>query len=127
MRKWVAALAMAGAARAAVGAPPETTRTEDDRLPSTVAPERYALTLAPDLARGTFRGSETIDVAVRAPTKAIVLHAVDLGIGDATVEAAGAKLRARVERDRKRGTVTLVLPREIPVGKAAIRSEERRV
>ncbi len=92
----------------------------EERLPSTVAPTRYALTLAPDLAHGTFTGRETIDVAVRAPTQAIVLHAVDLAITEATVDAAGARLPARVTADPARQTITLALARPVQPGNARV-------
>ncbi len=39
------------------------------RLPDTVLPEHYSLTLTPDLKAATFSGVETIDVSIKAPTK----------------------------------------------------------
>ena len=58
--------------------------TEDDeqryRLPRTVIPSRYGLVLEPDLAAGTFVGTEDIAVAVHEPVTEIVMNAVDLDI-----------------------------------------------
>ncbi len=50
------------------------------RLPRTVTPSRYELMLAPDLAAGSFEGSEDVTVTVTEPVTEIVLNAVDLEI-----------------------------------------------
>ena len=58
--------------------------TEDNehryRLPRTVIPSRYGLVLEPELAAGSFVGTEDIAVAVREPVSEIVMNAVDLDI-----------------------------------------------
>ena len=60
--------------------------TEDNearyRLPRTVTPERYRLTLEPDLAAATFSGIAEIDVVVHEPVTEIAVNAVDLGFGE---------------------------------------------
>ncbi|HSY52181.1 MAG TPA: hypothetical protein VLC46_25495 [Thermoanaerobaculia bacterium] len=66
------------------------------RLPRTVIPEHYAIQLAPDLARGTFDGEETIKVTVREPVSAIELNAIELDISQATVAAGGTSHPAAV-------------------------------
>jgi aminopeptidase N len=48
------------------------------RLPTGVRPEHYALTLTPDLQTATFRGEETIDVMLDAPSKSITLNAAEI-------------------------------------------------
>ena len=50
------------------------------RLPRTVIPRRYGLVLEPDLAAGSFVGTEDIAVAVHEPVAEIVLNAIDLDI-----------------------------------------------
>jgi len=50
------------------------------RLPRTVTPSRYELTIEPDLAEGTFRGAEDVRITVHEPVREIVLNAVDLQI-----------------------------------------------
>ena len=47
------------------------------RLPNTVAPVAYRLTIEPDLDKFTYTGSVEIDIDVRRPTKEIVLNAAD--------------------------------------------------
>jgi aminopeptidase N len=91
------------------------------RLPSTVVPSRYAITLAPDLATASFSGEESIDVAVKAPTRDVVLHAVELAIHEATVQVGGESWPAEVRLDEKTETATLHLQRELPAGAAQLR------
>ncbi|MDJ0955110.1 MAG: M1 family metallopeptidase, partial [Acidimicrobiia bacterium] len=60
------------------------------RLPRTVIPSRYELTLAPDLGSATFAGSQVVDVAVMAPVREVVLNAIELEIAEAAmVDATG--------------------------------------
>ncbi len=48
------------------------------RLGDNVRPEHYTITLAPDLKAATFTGSETIDVALAQPARAITLNAIEI-------------------------------------------------
>ncbi|MDX2342495.1 MAG: M1 family metallopeptidase [Acidimicrobiia bacterium] len=50
------------------------------RLPRTVIPSRYELTLAPDLGSASFTGTEVVDVIVTAPTNTVELNAIELEI-----------------------------------------------
>jgi len=58
---------------AAVAAPPAPPPTL--RLPGTVAPTGYQLTLAIDPARASFDGAVVIDLALTEPTAVVWLHA----------------------------------------------------
>jgi puromycin-sensitive aminopeptidase len=51
-----------------------------DRLPRSVVPSRYELTIRPDLDAGTFSGAEDVSVIVEQPADRVVLHAADLRI-----------------------------------------------
>ncbi|KAI4966917.1 hypothetical protein ZWY2020_035605 [Hordeum vulgare] len=55
------------------------------RLPSFAAPRRYELSLRPDLVACTFSGSVAISVAVSAPTRFLVLNALDLTVNRASI------------------------------------------
>jgi aminopeptidase N len=59
-----------------------TTAVEAQRLPAGVRPEAYKLILTPDLKAATFSGSETIDVVLEAPSRAITLNAAEIKFGE---------------------------------------------
>lgn len=97
--------------------------TEQGRvlLPADVRPERYRITLEPDLERFTFQGSESVDVRVEAATRRMVLHAAELEIRRAALEQAGVSVEpAQVETDEERETVTLVFDRPVAPGPATL-------
>jgi puromycin-sensitive aminopeptidase len=81
------------------------------RLPRTVTPSRYELTLAPDLAAGSFEGSEDVTVTITEPVTEIVLNAVDLEIVRGSLEAAdGRRIEVeaiRLDPDTERAHLTL--------------------
>ncbi len=59
------------------------TEPEDPyRLPRTVIPSRYDLTVQPDLGHATFSGSEDVALIVEQPVERVLLNAVDLEIDD---------------------------------------------
>jgi puromycin-sensitive aminopeptidase len=53
------------------------------RLPRTVEPDRYELTLTPDLDAATFAGEVRVSIRVHEPVTEIVLNAVELDIHSA--------------------------------------------
>lgn len=57
------------------------------RLPRTVVPLQYELTLAPDLEAALFTGHETVAVQVLEPTSEITLNAIELRISSASMVA----------------------------------------
>src|SRR4030095_2684361 len=64
------------------------------RLPRSVRPTRHDLRLEPDLTTLTFTGDETVTLEVEEATAEIVLNAVALACGEATVtNARGESLR----------------------------------
>src|SRR5437667_4619465 len=91
------------------------------RLPKSVVPAHYALTITPDLANETFTGEETIDVDVKEPVDSITLNAVEVQLTDVVVTAGGKQLTPAVDVDPAAQTVTLKLGATIPAGKAMIR------
>ena len=66
-----------------------------ERLPTTVLPAHYALTLTPDLKAATFTGEETIDVTLAEPTDHITLNALEITFQSVTVTAAGKEIEGR--------------------------------
>ena len=57
--------------------------SDPHRLPRAVEPERYDLTLTPDLAAATFAGEERVRVRVHEATTEVVLNAAELEIHQA--------------------------------------------
>jgi len=93
----------------------------DYRLPRTVIPSHYAITLEPDLGAATFTGEVVIDVEVVEPVLEIVLNAIELEIATAEV-VVGAETRVpSVTLDEEAERLTLGLDYSIPVGPATIR------
>src|SRR5687768_13709926 len=91
------------------------------RLPRTVIPVHYDITLAPDFKSDSFRGSEVIEVSVQGPSREITLHALEMTIDEAIVESAGRSQVATVRLDPKTQTATLGVAAEILPGPARLR------
>ena len=70
------------------------------RLPRTVVPSRYALTIEPDIAGATFSGEEAVAVEILEPVTEVVLNSVGLEIDEAWFERAE-------DGDRRDAIVTL--------------------
>src|SRR5713226_2622093 len=92
----------------------------DGRLPVAVVPQRYELLLTVEPDRGEFSGSVTVHVQVREPVRAITLHALELAVPRAVVEAGGARFPVHVSLDPDSETITLTPDREVPAGPAAL-------
>ena len=90
------------------------------RLPETVTPVHYDITVAPDLAAAKFTGEVTIRVRVVRPTTAITLNAAEITFGDVTVRAAARTQRATVALDEAKEQATLTVPSPLEAGDAEI-------
>ncbi|MBA3364011.1 MAG: M1 family metallopeptidase, partial [Actinobacteria bacterium] len=81
------------------------------RLPRTVVPSRYDLTLEPDLDTGAFDGAIQITIEVVEPVTEIVLNANELRLDDATLTAADGRTvevsKIRTDDDAERATLDL--------------------
>ncbi|HEX8803412.1 MAG TPA: M1 family metallopeptidase, partial [Acidimicrobiales bacterium] len=101
--------------------PDLATQDNPHRLPRTVVPERYDLTLEPDLDAATFSGTESVAVRVAEPTADVVLNSVEIDIDEATVELPGGRrLPAAVTLDEGTERATLHVDEELPVGPAVV-------
>ena len=93
------------------------------RLPDDVRPIAYNLTLTPDLEAFTFGGEADIDIEVAHPTSSILANAAELTFLSAEVVLSnGDALAAHVETDDASERVTFSFGRELPAGKATLRS-----
>ena len=102
----------------------ETGMTSNDsyRLPTNVRPEKYRLTLRPDLGDFTFQGEESVDLRVVEPDSSITLNAAELQISSARVTLQdGTVLPAReIHLDESREKATFFFDRTLPTGPAAL-------
>ncbi len=97
-----------------------TPTASGQRLPQTVIPSHYALTLTSDLKAATFTGVETIDVTVSKPVKAITLNSAEITFDSVSVSAAGREQKAVVSLDKDKEQATFTFANAVPPGKAAL-------
>ena len=87
------------------------------RLPRTVEPRRYELTLWPDLEVFSFTGTERVLVRVLEPVSELVLNAVELEVRSATMEREGNEpVEAAVSYEPGDERVRLTLPTALDPG-----------
>jgi len=92
------------------------------RLPRTVVPSRYELTLEPDLGAATFGGTVATTVEITEAVDEVVLNAIELDLDQAwVVEGAdGARVDATVTLDDSTERATLSLARPVGPGAATV-------
>ena len=74
------------------GAPLAADKASEHRLPSNVVPERYEISLTPDLRAFTFAGEESVAVRVVTATAEVVLNALELEIDKVSAERGGVSV-----------------------------------
>ncbi len=85
------------------------------KLPKTVLPNEYAVRIVPKIDNFTFAGNETVKIDVKAPTRELVLNALELEIASAAVD--GQPLpKSSIKIDKKEELLRLTLPNELPAG-----------
>jgi aminopeptidase N len=89
------------------------------RLPKTVIPTHYAIELEPDLENLTLAGSEVVDIDVREPTDKLMLNAVGMTLGEASIDASAAS--AKIALDGSSETATLTFPQTLAAGAHRLR------
>ena len=95
----------------------------DYRLPRTVIPSHYEITIEPDLDAATFSGSVVIDVDVEESVTEIVLNAIELDIESASITVGDTVMAPQVSLDEEQQRLTLSLDDTLPVGPATISIE----
>src|SRR4051812_8306303 len=76
------------------------------KLPKQVAPEEYAIRIAPDIGKRAFSGSETITLKVGEPVKQLVLNALEIKISKAAIDGKAVPASA-IKVDDKQETLTI--------------------
>ena len=93
-------------------------------LPASVKPNKYRLTLQPDLNTFTFKGEQTVDIEIVEPTARIVLNGAELEISGVTLRRNGSETSTHsVSLDGDTETVTLDFGRTLSPGRAQLEME----
>ena len=93
-------------------------------LPTNVKPNKYRLTLQPDLNTFTFKGEQTVDIEIVEPTARIVLNAAELEISGVTLRRNGSETSTHsVSLDADTETVTLDFGSTQSPGRAQLEME----
>jgi len=97
------------------------TASDPFRLPRTVEPRVYHLTLAPDLVAATFSGTAAIELTVHEPTSLIVCNAAELAVDAARLEAPDGTISvAAVTADDANERMTFAFASPVPAGPATL-------
>ncbi len=82
-------------------------------LGDNVVPEGYRITIEPDLRTFAFKGSETISVEVKRPTKAIRLNSKKIKVKSASVFSSGKIQKASISYFRGREEISLSIEKPV--------------
>jgi aminopeptidase N/puromycin-sensitive aminopeptidase len=93
---------------------------EAQRLPDSVRPSHYKLTLTPDLNAATFSGDETIEVTLAEPTNAITLNAAEIAFQNVIVIDAGKQQKAVIALDKDKEQANFTFAEKLPAGNATL-------
>lgn len=89
-------------------------KSNPHRLSAQVVPQRYTLTIKPDLNDFTFTGRERIALRVLKKTKTLVLHSLDLQIHSAQIhDRNGSSPALRISYQKKAQTVSLTFAKAV--------------
>ena len=94
------------------------------RLPKSVVPTHYQLTLEPDLVNLTFKGEEVINVNILEGTGTIVLNSLDLSITEASYQSddGADSIKANyINIDRYNERATFVFPYNLKTGTGRVK------
>lgn len=91
--------------------------TTPGKLPKNIVPLDYAFRVAPDLDKLRFSGQETVRIQVRSAASEIVLNALELEIGNATLSGKGiAMQKLEPELDAQQQTLRFALASPLQPG-----------
>jgi puromycin-sensitive aminopeptidase len=101
--------------------PMKNTKKTSVQLVSHIKPNRYTLTLKPDLEAFIFEGKEVIDITLDKPTKEITLHSKDLKIETVQiVQKKDSEFAHTITYNEKAETATFLFKKPITKGKAKL-------
>lgn len=92
------------------------------RLQTHVKPERYQLTIKPDLKGFVFEGEEVINLSLGKPVREITLHAKELSITNVKFQISNFKFPIKsIKYNQKAETATFSFGQTLPKGKGELR------
>ena len=80
------------------------------KLPKTVIPVHYAIELTPDLGSLALAGVEVVDVEVRAPTARLILNAVNMTFGSASIDDNAQRVDIALDAASETATLSFAQP-----------------
>ncbi len=91
------------------------------RLPHYIKPERYELTVKPDLEGFLFEGEEGIELHLEKSVSEITLHAKELKISDVSYLSGGLRVTSnKLKYNTKAETATITFSKKLPKGKGKL-------
>nr|XP_058942473.1 puromycin-sensitive aminopeptidase-like [Pocillopora verrucosa] len=88
-----------------------------ERLPTSVLPKNYKLTLTPNLTEFTFAGEEVIDVEVQQTTDKVTMNCLDIVVKSANFSAGGSTVdSSEITYSKEDETTTISFPSSLPLG-----------
>src|SRR5690242_10315824 len=103
------------------GAPLAADKTTEHRLPSNVVPQRYEISLIPDLRAFTFSGEELVNVRVVSATADVVLNALELEIERLSAERGGVTVAGKAVMEPAHERARLTFERALEPGDWTLR------
>ncbi len=85
------------------------------KLSKEVVPIEYSVRIVPNIDKFTFTGTETVKLSVRRPVHQLALNALELEVGDASLDG-NALPKSAIKIDKKNELLTLALPSELAAG-----------
>lgn len=97
------------------------TKRQSIRLPKSILPLRYKLTIRPDLESFTFSGQEIIYINIKKPITSITLHAKDLDIETVEIfQKDNSQFASKINYNTKSETTTFYFKNKTRIGKAKL-------
>lgn len=91
------------------------------RLSPHIVPTKYELSLTPDLEAFVFEGSETVHLTLKKSVKNITLHAAEIDIESAHIDAGALAMAAtKISYNEAAETATITFNQSVPKGTAAL-------
>jgi len=91
------------------------------RLPSTITPVHYDITVTPRLADATFGGEVDIRLRLASPATEIALNAAEIKVISASIASSGRSQEAAVSLDAAKEQATFRVPAAVPAGEATLK------